>query len=305
MLKHIRNLLILSMLAFGCSKPKGTHDVQETISDLELLRETYDRYHSLAPRGWDIDNSGDALLWVSLAHVGLREAGPIDEAQSEPGHWFRFPQLIQHPEMADSDISRDMLTGLLIYIWQFKRLDWAEDWWKYGEEHNWRMGQERSGLPETRTIMAPTTISMLGEVIFQLGGEDHGERQIPIVYNTAPGFVSHLSLLDIYLQGEMHHSLTTRDLEAVALILTHMATNPFPHALYHRYTDGDQSEATRLLRTIWPQDRLPTNGDWCEHWRTQRSDGDTGFLPCISEAGEQQHSGGDLLFTAAIVLGLP
>jgi hypothetical protein len=194
-----------------------------------------------------------------------------------------------------------MFVGLLNYIWQFKRLDLAEGIWSYGQSTGWDMGEERADRLENRTILTPVTISLLAELIYELGGEDHGERHIPRVYSVVPGFTSHLSLLQIYLEGSMHGSIPESSLETLRAIRdAGAAGNPLVHALVHRYTDGDQQVATELLLTGWPADRLPTSNDWCEHWRVQRADGDKSLQPC-SEG--HTHSGGDFLLVAALILG--
>ncbi len=276
------------------------HPAKRTSSPTDELAAQYTTYQTLAPRGWNISSECDALLFVSLQHVGLGEPGPVEEAQQEPGHWFRLPSLVGNPALCSSDISRDMFTGLLVWIWHNQRLDLAEGIWDYGEAHGWVMGQERVDRFENRTIFLPSMIGLLAEVIHRLGGEDHPERHLPAVYSTAPGFTSHLALLQIHLRGSMYGSIGASESNALDEISKHMAGSPLLQALLHRYSDGNQSAATSLLLSVWPSDRLPTSSDWTEVWRTQRSDGDPGLFP---GAGDHQHPGGDFLFSAAVVLG--
>lgn len=301
-------LTILLLVLVACGR--AGHPERPTATPTELLANKYQAYRELAPRGWQVSNKCDALLFVSLQHIGLNEevgygkedGTAITNAMGQPGQWFRLPSLVNDPSVCSSDISRDMFMGLLNYIWHFKRLDLAEQIWDYGERNGWLMGQERSGRLENRTQFLPQTIGLLAEVIWKLGGTDHAERYYSELnlYNTSPGFTSHLSLLHIHLRGSMYGEITDRELQALEEIRGHMAGNPFAQALYHKYTDGDQSEATRLLLTVWPDGRLPTERDWHEEWRNQRSDGDTGFQPA---EGDRSHSGGDFLFAAALVLG--
>lgn len=286
--------LLVALLLVSCGQK---HKAKETTSPTEELEAKYSLYHNLAYRGWQVEDECDALLFVSLQHVGLVEPGPVEEAQSEPGHWFRLPGP-DYAAKCDSDISRDMLLGLMTYMWKFNRLDLAEDLWDYGSSHGWKMGEERKDF-ETRTVMTPSLIGLLADMIHVMGGTDHPERFIFAVYDTSPGFVSHLTLLHINLLGQMHGLLGPAELGALQNIRVHMSTNPLVHALVHRYTDGDQTEATRLLLTVWPNDRLPTTADWCGHWRNQCSEGESCLVPCPEE---RTHAGGDFLFAAAIVL---
>lgn len=195
------------------------------------------------------------------------------------------------------------MLGLFVWVWEFRRLDVAEAIWSYGSAHNWKMGDERNFAEHLdRVYFRPGTVALLAELIHSLGGENHWERSLLTVnpLSTAPGFQSHLTLLTLHLLGEMHGGLTAGELGTLQAILVHMQGNPLVHALLHRYTDGDQSEATRLLLETWPSDRLPTEQNWHEAWRTQRSDGDTGLLPGDSD---KSHSGGDLLFVCRVILG--
>lgn len=297
----MRTLLILILISSltACGSSYHRYKAAVTTSVTAELRDRVELYTRLAPRGWEADRSGDALLFVSLQSVGLDSESPLDEAQGlEPGRWYRSPECRLDSSTCGSDISRDMFMGLLTYANHFHRLDIAEGIWSYGHAHQWAMGAERQG-PNDRTVLTPQLIGLLARVIYHLGGTNHPERLIGSIYNTPPGFESHLTMLQIALEGEMAGSLTDAQLAALRAIRVHMSINPLVHALLHKYTDGDQSEATRLLLTIWPADRLPTSSDWTETWRLQRSDGDSGFLP---GAPGLVHSGGDFLFAAGIIL---
>lgn len=293
---HILVLLVLT----ACGSAEEKHTPVDTYTQLEHLSTQYNGYMSLAPRGWAVSDECDALLFVALQQTAIAEPGPVEDAQGESGRWYRKPDLRVDSSLCSSDISRDMFMGLFVWIWHNKRLDLAEDIWDYGRHHNWAMGVERKDGIENRTFFLPTTVSLLAQLIHALGGRDHSERYFPLTYNTSRGFVSHLTLLAIHLRGEMRGGITDRELQALYQIRQHMSLSPLVHALIHKYTDGDQSEATSLLLSIWPSDRLPTTRDWKEPWRLQRSDGDTGLQP---GEGDQQHSGGDFLFPAALVLG--
>lgn len=303
---YIAIILIAAAVLFGCGKPG--HPDQVTLTPTEELAAQYDLYKQIAPKGWAVSKECDALLFTSLQRIGTIDAsgdgGAIEQAMGSPGQWFRLPSLVNDRTVCSSDISRDMFMGLLSYIYEFKRLDLAEQIWEYGEKNSWKMGEERKEGLQNRVQFMPSTIGLLAQVIYALGGEDHAERYYSQIesYSTQPGYVSHLTLLHIRLVGKINGEISDGELEVLRKILKHMQQNPLAHALYHKYTDGDQTEATRLLLSIWPKDRLPTGADWHEEWRTQRSDGDSGLLPSNTKASTV-HSGGDFLFAAAIILG--
>jgi len=307
-ISYIAIILVAAAILFGCGKPGTKYPDQVTLTPTEELAARYDLYKQIAPKGWAVSKECDALLFTSLQRIGTidasEEGGAIEQAMGSPGQWFRLPSLVEDRTVCSSDISRDMFMGLLSYIYEFKRLDLAEQIWEYGEKNSWKMGEERKEGLQNRVQFMPSTIGLLAQIMYALGGEDHAERYYSQIesYSTQPGYVSHLTLLHIRLVGKINGEISEGELEVLSKILKHMQQNPLAHALYHKYTDGDQTEATRLLLSIWPKDRLPTGADWHEEWRTQRSDGDSGLLPSNTKQ-DTVHSGGDFLFAAAIILG--
>lgn len=297
----LRYLVILvTSILFACGGKK--HPPVVTISNTEALQVQYSKYLEMANYGWNAyGNMGDGLLFASLSAVAVNREFDVESARDEYGQWYRKPVDVFRTSPNSSTISRDMFMGLFVYALHFRRLDILQDVARYGRENGWVMGQEDK-LFETRVIFTPATRSLLGQIIQHLGGPDSELGEIiPVPINTDPGFVSHLGMLQLLMLGKIQGYLTSSQKASLKQILTHSSQNPLAHALYHKYTDGDQSEATRLLLSIWPADRLPTSQDWCEEWRIQRSDNDTGFNPCNDK--QLQHSGADFLFAAGVVLG--
>jgi hypothetical protein len=292
--------MLLLIILTGCGR---SHDSKQTTSDTAELEVQYSKYLNMASYGWEpYSSSCDGLLFASLSAVAVNRQFDIEAARNpETGQWFRKPLGEYNATPCSSTISRDMFLGVFIYALHFQRLDLLQDISRYGQENGWIMGQE-SKMFETRVIFTPATRALLAQLIENLGGAntDIGEL-IPIPINTDPGFVSHLGMLQLLMLGKIQGNLTEMQLDSLRAILKHSANNPLAQALYHKYTDGDQSVATRLLLDTWPKDRLPTSADWCEEWRLQRSDSDAGFLPCNNK--ELKHSGADFLFAAGIILG--
>lgn len=295
MLQRILSLVLVSAL-LGCGYLRK--EPEPTVSPVDTLGQVYRIYSSLSGEHGPVLGC-DALLYNSLTAVARNEPIAIESYRDSLGAWHRLPGP-DYSASCSSSISRDMLLGLLTYIWHFQRLDLAVQLWNYGKDHAWIMGVERK-FGDTRTLMSPQMIGLLATVIYALGGADHPERHIPQIYTSEPGFVSHLSMLSIRLNAEIYGGVDPYQLATIRDILRHMTQNPLAQALYHKYQNGDQTVATALLLSTWPALRLPTNEDWCAVWRTQRSDGDESFLPCSEP---RLHNGGDFLFAAALVLEL-
>jgi hypothetical protein len=286
-------LISARLVLFGCGR---SNHAQETSSDLSELKAVQATYLNLGKYGWEATDGGcDSLLWASLSAVAHNREFNVEAARQPDGSWLRRPE-----GNCSSTISRDMLIGLMTYGLHFNRLDLMSDLYEYGRANDWKMGKETKPF-ENRTIMTPNLINLLARIVKHLGGRDYLVSYIPRTYDTDPGFVSHLTMLQIAMLGKMEGALTDREITALNKIKEHSNHNPLVHALLHKYTDGDQSTATHLLLSTWPKDRLPRYSDWSEQWRVQRSDGDVGFQPEVGN--DKEHSGGDLLFVTALILG--
>lgn len=297
----VRRLIsLLLVLLIGCGK---THpSTVASNSQIAALTPIRDVYRSLSAETVDSDGfiiplDCDSLLFSSLLAVGRNQPINIEAAQVSPGQWYRNPQ---HTG-CDSSTSRDMLTGLIVYFYHFHRLDLANELYDYGKEHDWNVGIGSDVSNGFKTVMTPGLVALLAEVVYSLGGPLHPEKDLPNIYNTTPGYESHLSLLAISLIGEMR-PITESELSVLKTIATLNPMNPLAQALLHKFTDGNQDIATKLILSIYPHDRLPTTADWCEPWRTQRAEGDSGTItPCSPPL--TMHTGGDMLYVIHVILG--
>jgi hypothetical protein len=283
--------IVLLVLAFSCAKPGISPP------PFPELQTKYDTYKSLAPSGWIHTDKCDALLWSALLAVSKGEAIDITAARNEDGQWFRRPAKDCFATGGSkSTISRDMLTGLMIYALHFKDEDVINKLWDYGAARAWRMGD---GDP-SRTIMSPGLVGMLADIREHVTGKKSFLSTVPQVYSTEPGYTTHLSLLGLYIRGKVG-KFGISETNAIKDIVAKNPNNPLALAIHAKYIDGNFTASADVLMRDWPEGRLPTTSDWCEEWRTQRAEDDVGMMPC---SPEHTHSGGSFMFAAAIVLDL-
>lgn len=248
-------------------------------------------YEQLAPRGWILTDKCDSLLFSCLQAVALEEQFDIDAAFFN-GLWHRRPAKYGK---CSSTISRDMFLGLFAYCLHFGRLDILDKLWKSAWSRGWKMGIETKKW-NNRVYMTPTMMVLLYQLrrYLRTGSINWVLDQIPVPRATSPGYVSHLSMLQIYLNLRMRGKLVTHERSQLTKMLKHSSQNPLIHALL-----GNKLNALVLLDKYWPKDRLPTTREWSEEWRTQRHDQDTGLLPAPGK--KHTHTGGDLLFVRHVL----
>ena len=285
-------LILALLLALSCSNP-GTKDPSPDL--LNLLKERTELYKDLGPTGFISTEYCDSLLFSALNAVARNERIDIEDAQGEPGQWFRRPSKDCFPENSKSTISRDMLLGVILYAVHFSEPDILDDLWEYGEANNWVMGE---GVID-RTLFSPTMIALLAEARYKLSGVDVAARFLAQTYDTTPGYRSHLSILKMVIKAKLD-GLSTWDKRNLRILKEKNPTNPLIQAMYARHIGGDYTAALVHLLKDFPADRLPTTNDWCSEWRTQLKAGDDYLKPC---PGNKTHSGGDFLFVSAIILG--
>jgi len=232
----------------------------------------------------------------SLPDVTVNMDAAFDK---EASLWHRRPLELQcYPDHSDSTISRDMLLGLAWYAYFNKRLDISEQVIKYALSHWCIMGKAKNWKVKlSRCFMTPGLLATFAWISFRLGGPSRGWlRWIPIwISGNESGFEAHLSVTHALLRRR----LCGRDDNRRAL-MQHAKRQPH-NPLFMYAVDQYRAAAKILLdRKYWPHDKLPTNHDRKSSWLPQRDFGPD-WAPDTKNP-EITHSGGDLLFCAALLL---
>jgi len=210
----MRIFLLALFLAVGCGygSEKKKEEKKADLSDLlPMVRQQQSTYLGLSLEktdeyGWDVNSKCDGLLFNSLWAIA---GAPVDieKARDSEGKWYRHAsQSCYEDGGATSEISRDMILGLLLYVWEYKRLDILQSLIKYGESHNWRMGEG----DKTKTGIRLNLKATIYELQYRLGGGDSYHRHWPqswdepVPFSLAimnPGYQTHLQVLHIYLRA--------------------------------------------------------------------------------------------------------
>jgi hypothetical protein len=299
----VRYLALLCILV-SCGQRKV--DPPEPFYDDELATKA-SLYRTLnGDRFSEVDRC-DSLLFTALAHpetvVNIWDYFDGQKWHRTPDHQCYSNYLANEEHKKDpawvplkpdskSEISRDMLLGLMWYAYFHKDVKIAESIWNYGIAHKWVMGE---GVG-TRTVLSRPMITTLAQLIHELGGEDHyWDRVFPLVWLTSQeDYEAHLQVLHILLRTRLYDRL-----EETAFTRLREQGDRQPKNPLFQYAAGRNVEAANLLKNgnLWPIDHLPTSENYCSPWPVERDDGDD-WLPC--DEG-RTHTGGDLLFTTYLL----
>lgn len=289
----------------GDKAPQPPSTSPELVDKLLLKHQTYlNLYPSKQDAyGFIESNHCDATLFTGLLGAVQPQGIDFTSAKKDDGSWTRRPlvngQDTCYPDNSKSTISRDMFVGIMWYIWKNKRLDLAEEIYRYGEENSWVMGQ---GAP-ARIVFMPGNQADLAEMIYKLGGQDRPiTRSIPQFIGKTTGFAAQLDVLSILLRADMKGYVENFD-----IIEYHYNRNP-DNALfsyvYHKYTDGNYNKTIEsLLNPNWfPDNRLPSRADRKNPWLWERDKGSDWLPDSDTWRHGEVHSGGDLLFISSLIL---
>lgn len=262
----LRLLLILSVVACSHSKNKA----QDPGADerLEVLAEKFaDKKASVSllldtETGWPSRSDCDGTLWAGKAKaVGLPVK--LELAEYEPGQIHRRPppscwNKVDGDVGSKSTVSNDMILGYMWGLWNHKDLEAFKRLAKYGEDHNWVMGEPAAMA--ARVILKTNQQGLLGRIIYDLsnGTDVRSYRRLFEYYpEVKEDYEMHLQALGILLQGEVNMDVANEPGASLVDINDQMLQrlrdlvdadpkNPLFHAALGVYT-GDFEKAITLL----------------------------------------------------------
>lgn len=257
----------------------------------------------------------DWLLFESLRDAVLKKTDLVPLAMTDAGHWFRTPAHDCRPTgRSASDISRDMLLGLALFFWQIGDAQSAHDVVVYAQGHQGVMGGGDPLSTDIRPGLLSTFMAIekrVGDGAFPLppkveDPDPEAQTSVALTSNeiidllVQTGYRAHLTVLHIFLRGLVWGGISDLETRILKSQVDRQPHNALYLAVYHKFTDGDQSATIALLmdETLFPHDRLPTTDFFCTDYLWQRDEESSDWQPC---PGGTVHPGIDWLLAAAIV----
>lgn len=279
---------LIFLLIFSCSK-KPEKQALEVRPEIAAKAELYKSLH----KGWAHDKC-DSLGFTSLCKLagGCVEAD-IKQAQSEPGRWYRSPEhnCFDLGE-SRSDISKDMFIMMFPYLWNIGDKIALADIYSYGKKNNWIMGRYDGTVDGfARVYMVPEMSLFLEEMLSKK--EFKYSSDVPV----NSGFAAHLDVIWFLTKAIVRKEMDAVSYERVRIMVDKQPRNALFQAVYHRFKDGDQSNAINILmdESLFPASKLPSSRERCEKYLWQRDEDNSDWIPCDKE---QTHDGVDFLVAA-------
>jgi hypothetical protein len=286
----------------GCGREKKSKPGEEILSAIRHKRDSYIRFFlesATDEKGWPIDTNCDGLLFASLG----KSSGlpiPLDLAHGPTrGRWYRNWQ-----RDCSTDISRDQILGLMVWLWHSRDLPRVDDLISFGEANDWRMGEG----PDSRVLMSPLGQGTLYQIRYRLGGADHGKRHIRGPWLPMEGYQAHLQMLHAWLRQRVGITDQTARL-AVKEMAEREKNNALFHAIASEFSESSLNYAAKILASnpVFPDGSLPTSDHKCSAYLWERNEfhgaeKNDDWLPC-TDGTFRQYSGIDYIFAATLILG--
>lgn len=309
--------ILMTAGTIGCSRGNKDHATKEEDSRVlvEAKAKLYCGLSGVKDRGWAVDEC-DGAGFTSLHAVACQNLEiDLGVFEDETGRMHRSPDHTKcwnYAKTPDENkaagfkagFSRDHVLMRLVAAVETKDLAWVN---RYLAFANTNKGKICDAIDDFYTVgrcmLTPTIWTLLYDAQTKLEGEapaalkDSSDDAQPVDYE------AHLQVLRILLRGRISGAITDGELASLKAQAERVPENALFQAAYHRFLDGDQSAAYRLLldEKHWPDAALPTSAQHCTDYLYQR-DSAADWAPCPEEG--ETFDGTDFVF-AAYVAGAP
>jgi len=221
-------ILALSFALICC----GSHKPHKSSSSIEILQQRKDYYVSEIDKHAIYHHRCDKLTFRGLLSAfGPRQA--VEEHEIEPGK-FRRDVIPCFPHDSRSSISLDGYLGVMHHAITYEDWGMVQRIDDYARRHRYIMGE---GPIEY------TNILVLAPILSHLAGN----HALGIPKDISDGYRGHVAAILILLRGRTYGRLNNAELFALKKLHDLSPKNPLYAAAYHRFSDGDQTEAQSIL----------------------------------------------------------
>jgi len=260
-------ILIIFLLCVACGEQ---HEEAEFMGSMEHALAIQGSYITQVGRGYQLTTPGDALTFVSLAATSTcakflyRHEYSYDEELNlthNTGQWNRYVEPVYENGRSRSGISFEGETGALRYLFKCGTKKAVARHKQFLEDNDYVAGAGPTKY---------TNVSLLRGLVSKLSKSSHTQFRGKLGgswwTNILKSYKAAVIANYIELYGRVSGYIEDWHYDFMEEIVAANPTNPLYHAIYHKYGDGDQSEAIRILsdEDTFPFGRLPENHQ--ERW---------------------------------------
>ncbi|MCX6128292.1 MAG: hypothetical protein NTX25_04415 [Proteobacteria bacterium] len=257
------------------------------------LQAKFSRYKALYQKSLDrygFVEGCDGLLFTSLLVLaGLDHQYGLAESLQEPGRWYRSADHNCFPSgKSKSSISRDMLLGLSLALWQKSDGGSVARILSFSEKNRGKLGDaiDANELAGAAT-MSPSLLSLLSEINFRINGQNSQNRgYFPELGKNFQGFEAHLLVLRLILKSALYGGLLKSDFQILETLAKVQTKNALFQLVLHALTDANGSSAADILLNTeyFPESSLPSSAQHCEPYLWQRDQFSNDWQACPSQS---------------------
>lgn len=253
------------------------------------------------------DDSCDAALFTALHGVACDYVEVSQfESKEEAGKLCRRPDCGCYPDKSKSGFSKDMATGMQLFLSRKPDSDLTNRIVNYGKSKSWVVCEAVDTQTEvSRCLMSPKIVGRWFDIQSKAEGIKLQSEQSGDAFGVPLDYQAHLQVVGILTEGELYGAISDSSLKALKSQADREPNNLLYRAADARYLEGDTTAVAQALLKKFPADRLPTSADWCTDYLYQRDETRKGkpnndWLPCPEEG--HTFAGTDFLIAAWTLL---
>lgn len=286
-MKHIFSILILF---FSCGKKEENEPIKdislEAKSKLycELSKGIYEKQKYVVD---ECDGAGFTALYAVACPQNKVD---ISVFQNKEGKMFRNPKHDCFPKNSASEFSKDHVLMSMVAWHELHRNDLANKFKKFVDKNKLKFCEGKDVVTTTSRCILSTTLYFLLSKISHSSSNLRQENANLI----KDGFEGHLDVIGIWLDGKVNGGISEVQKQKIKKYAEKEQLNALYQSVAYRYGLRSIEDVNKSFYSKrFPDDRLPTNTEYCTEYLFQRDSNSKDWQPC---ADKKVHTGTDFVF---------
>lgn len=283
--------LLLLLILFSCSKHEDSEPIQDVTLEkkaklyCDLSKPLYDK------QKWVVEECDGAGFTALYAIACKSNNVDLSVFQDKDGKMFRNPNKNCYPKHSDSEFSKDHVLMSMAAWHELKLIGMAKKFKNFVDDNNLKFCEGKDQATTlSRCYISPSLYFSLSEISKESGKLAESEDVIGV----KDGFEGHLDVVNIWLTGRIHGKINDLQKNRLKKYAEKEKENALFQAVAFRYgVTSIENVNKAFFAPRFPNDRLPTNTEYCTEYLFQRDMDAKDWKPCTEK---KLHSGTDFAF---------